>query len=647
MKSIDYIDSPNAQHNLSKLSSCTCSMRVELLSPAKNLECGLAAINNGADAIYIGAQRFGARSAAGNSLEDIKTLTDYAHQFDAKVYVTTNTIIYDDELESVKNLLTELYEIGVDAVLVQDLSIVELSKTVKCPPLHASTQMDIRTPEKVEWLKGLGFKRVVLARELSLPEIHAIHKAVPDMELEAFVHGALCVSYSGQCYASQYCFGRSANRGECAQFCRLRFNLVDADNHIIEHDKYLLSLKDMNRIDRIEDLIRAGVVSLKIEGRLKDSDYVKNVTAAYSQALDAVIAKDNNLKRASAGKCTYGFTPDLNKTFNRGYTNYFLDGRSDRVCDFNTPKAKGEYVGDVKEIGRNHLTIAGISSFSNGDGLCSVNKNGLLEGFRVNRAEGNKLYPHKMPEGIFVGVKVYRNSDAHFQHILATAETKRKLSVKMEFGETATGFYLTITDETRRSATETIECPKEKARLSQISNIRVQLTKLGNTIYHCEDLQIILSDDYFIPSSYLSDLRRRTCEAMKKDETPNILEIPGSPDSPDLPDSPGSPDSPDFPDSLAQSHSHSYLSNISNHLAAGFYSDESQPAFELQQPEGRKLIMQCKHCILFALGKCRKRTATPHPSSITSHLYLSLPDKRRFPLEFDCKNCQMLVYAED
>ena len=607
----------------------------------------MAAINNGADAVYIGAQRFGARSAAGNSLEDIKVLTDYAHQFDAKVYVTTNTIIYDDELESVKKLLAELYDIGVDAVLVQDLSIVELSRIVKCPPLHASTQMDIRTPEKVEWLKGLGFKRVVLARELSLPEIHAIHKAVPDIELEAFVHGALCVSYSGQCYASQYCFGRSANRGECAQFCRLRFNLVDADNHVIERDKYLLSLKDMNRIDRIEDLIRAGVVSLKIEGRLKDSNYVKNVTAAYSQALDAAIAKDNNLKRASAGKCTYGFTADLNKTFNRGYTNYFLDGRSDRICDFNTPKAKGEYVGDVKEIGRNHLTIAGISSFSNGDGLCFVNKNGLLEGFRVNRAEGNKLYPHKMPEGVFVGAKIYRNSDAHFQHILATTETKRKVSVKMEFGETATGFYLAITDEVGRSATETIECAKEKARLSQISNIRVQLTKLGNTIYHCEDLQIILSGNYFIPSSYLSDLRRRTCEAMKRSDDDND----------------NGNENLTTVTKTSQPQNHSYLSNISNHLAAGFYSEGSLSAFELQQPESKKLIMQCKHCILFALGKCRKRTTTPHPSlqpfdqlrtgeaqgrrDFTSHLYLSIPDKRRFPLEFDCKNCQMLVYAED
>ncbi len=624
----------------------------------------MAAINNGADAVYIGAQRFGARSAAGNSLEDIKMLTDYAHQFDVKVYVTTNIIIYDDELESVKKLLAELYDIGVDAVLVQDLSIVELSRTVKCPPLHASTQMDIRTPEKVEWLKGLGFSRVVLARELSMPEIHAIHKAVPDIELEAFVHGALCVSYSGQCYASQYCFGRSANRGECAQFCRLRFNLVDADNHVIERDKYLLSLKDMNRIDRIEDLIRAGVVSLKIEGRLKDSDYVKNVTAAYSQALDAAIAKDNNLKRASAGKCTYGFTADLNKTFNRGYTNYFLDGRSDRICDFNTPKAKGEYVGDVKEIGRNHLTIAGISSFSNGDGLCYVNKNGLLEGFRVNRAEGNKLYPHKMPEGIFAGVKVYRNSDAHFQHILATAETKRKVLVKMEFGETATGFYLTITDEVGRSATETIECAKEKARLSQISNIRVQLTKLGNTIYYCEDLQIILSGDYFIPSSYLSDLRRRTCEAMKKTDddddddngNENLTTHNPQPITHNLHPTPHNL-------RTSEPQNHSYLSNISNHLAAGFYSDGSLAAFELQQPVGKKLIMQCKHCILFALGKCWKLTKAPHTSlqpfdqlktceaqgrrDLTSHLYLSLPDKRRFPLEFDCKNCQMLVYAED
>lgn len=612
---------------------------IELLSPAKNLECGLAAINNGADAVYIGAKKFGARSAAGNSLEDIKTLTDYAHKFEAKVYVTVNTIIYDDELETVKGLLEELNEIGVDAVLVQDLSIVELAKMIKCPPLHASTQMDIRNPEKVEWLKKLGFKRVVLARELSLSEIQEIHKSVPDIELEAFVHGALCVSYSGQCYASQYCFGRSANRGECAQFCRLRFNLVDSENHVIEHDKYLLSMKDMNRIDRIDDLIRAGVVSFKIEGRLKDSDYVKNVTAAFSQSIDAVIAKHNNLRRVSVGKCEYGFTPDLNKTFNRGYTNYFLDGRSDIVADFNTPKAKGEYVGDVKEIGRNCFTVAGISSFANGDGLCFVNKNGLLEGFRVNRAEGNRLFPHKMPEGIFSGVKVYRNSDARFQHILATAETKRKIGVKMEFGETETGFYLTMTGENGRLATETIECAKEKARVSQIANIRLQLMKLGNTIYDCKDLQIILSDDYFIPSSFLSDLRRRTCEALMQMSS----ELPENPELPEMSESLENPENPELPET------NSYLSNISNKIAAGFYSGENVPAFELQMPKGRKLIMQCRHCILFALGKCRKRNRQSSGSDLNyySRLYLSLPDKRRFPLEFDCKNCQMLVYAED
>ena len=331
---------------------------LELLAPAKNLEYGIAAIDHGADAVYIGASHFGARAAVGNSVEDIRKLCDYAHPFGVKVYVTVNTIIYDEELDQVRLLLQELNDAGVDAILVQDMAILTLLQDISLTSisLHASTQTDNRTPEKVRWLRDIGFSRVVLARELSIEEIREIHRQVPDVELEVFVHGALCVSYSGLCYASQYCFCRSANRGECAQFCRMKFSLQDAKGREVVHDRYLLSLKDMNRIDHLEALVEAGATSLKIEGRLKDLSYVKNVTAAYSQRLNELIRRNpDRYCRSSLGFCSYAFTPDLNRTFNRGYTSYFLQGRQSDIASMDTPKAMGAFVGTVKEMRHNIL----------------------------------------------------------------------------------------------------------------------------------------------------------------------------------------------------------------------------------------------------------------------------------------------------
>ena len=388
---------------------------IELLAPAKNLECGIAAIEHGADAVYIGAERFGARVAAGNSVDDIRELCRYAHRFGAKVYVTVNTIVYDDEMEATQQLIDRLADAGVDAILVQDMGILSIRRaglpadarsqfSVLHSPLsmHASTQTDNRTVEKVKWLRSLGFRRVVLARELSVEDIRAIHEAVPDVELEVFVHGALCVSYSGVCYASEYCFHRSANRGACAQFCRLKFDLQDADGRTIEQGRHLLSLKDMCRIDSLEELMEAGACSMKIEGRLKDVYYVKNVVAAYSQRLDEIIDRHpGKYRRASQGRCTYTFTPNLKKTFNRGFTDYFLHGRQPDIVSFDTPKAIGEYVGKVKEIRGGSFNVAGTASFANGDGLCffyeerasspvgsqaghsAPRRNYVLEGFRV------------------------------------------------------------------------------------------------------------------------------------------------------------------------------------------------------------------------------------------------------------------------
>ena len=426
---------------------------LELLSPAKNLECGISAIDHGADAVYIGAEKFGARAAAGNSIEDIEKLCRYAHQFDAKVYVTVNTLLYDNEFEEAVGLIQSLERIGVDAVLIQDLRLLEKLSTSNMI-FHASTQTDNRTTEKVRMLRDMGFKRVVLARELSVNEIRAIHESVPDVELEVFVHGALCVSYSGVCYASEYCFGRSANRGECAQFCRMQFDLKDADGNIIKNRCHLLSLKDMAQLQNIERLAEAGAVSFKIEGRLKDADYVKNVTAAYSEQLNALCRKyPDKYRRASMGRCTYTFTPDIKKSFNRDFTTYFANGRQQGLVNFSTPKAIGERIGTVKEIryrkdgSIESFTVSSTASFSNGDGLCFYNDNKELIGFRVNRAEGNRLFPLRVSAGLKSGIVLYRNHDHAFVTLLSKPSSQRKIDVKMKLRISKEQLTLTITDE--------------------------------------------------------------------------------------------------------------------------------------------------------------------------------------------------------
>ena len=494
---------------------------LELLAPAKNLECGIAAIDHGADAVYIGPERFGARAAAGNSIDDIRQLCQYAHQYAVKVYATVNTLIYDDERADVERLLWQLYEAGVDAVLIQDMSILKM----KLPPiaLHASTQADNRTAETVRLQYERGMRRVVLARELSVDEIAAIHASVPEVELEVFVHGALCVSYSGRCYASEYCFGRSANRGDCAQFCRMAFDLLDADGQVLAHDRYLLSLKDLNQIDHLQKLVEAGTVSFKIEGRLKNMAYVKNVTAAYSERLNAIIRQHpDTYCRASLGHCTYTFRPDLNRTFNRGFTHYFLNGRQPDIFSPNTPKAMGEYVGTVKELRGNSFTVAGTARFANGDGLCYINNNvraQALEGFRVNRVEGNRLFPYTMPRSLRPDMALYRNEDVEFERLSSRKSSERKIPLTLSLEATPTGFSLTadvlrLTTDDASSVTATIDCEHQLAEKPQRDNIVRQLTKLGGTPYECAELR--LSDDFnfFIPSSLLAELRRTLVERL-------------------------------------------------------------------------------------------------------------------------------------
>jgi putative protease len=595
---------------------------LELLAPAKNLECGIAAVDHGADAVYIGAARFGARVAAGNSVDDIRQLCEYAHQYGVKVYVTVNTIIFDNELEATRQLIEQLNEAGVDAILVQDMGLLKM----KLPPiaLHASTQTDNRTVEKVKWLRSLGFRRIVLARELSVDEISAIHQQVPDVELEVFVHGALCVSYSGQCYASQCLFGRSANRGACAQICRMKYDLLDADGNEIEHQRYLLSLKDLNQYAHLEELIQAGACSFKIEGRLKDITYVKNVVAAYSQQLDAIIAKHpQEYCRASQGHCTYSFTPNLKKTFNRGFTTYFLHGRQPDIFSPDTPKAMGEFVGTVKELRRDSFNVAGTAAFANGDGLCFINRDGELEGFRVNRAEGNRLFPQQMPKNLRPGLALYRNNDMEFERQLARQSSVRKIPMTFSLKETANGFSLTALDVTIE-----ITCEHQAAEKSPRENIIRQLSKLGGTPYECSGVELAEDFNWFIPSSVLADMRRQWVERVTSN-TSHTSSTSYTRDT--IP-----------PSSSVPLYDYPYLYNISNQQAQQFYGAKSLTAYELKPANGP--LMQCRHCLRYALGYCVKNGG--RKPQWKEPLSLRLGDGRTFRLEFDCKHCQMNVWEK-
>ena len=608
---------------------------IELLSPAKNLECGIEAIKHGADAVYIGAGRFGARQAAGNPVEDITELTRFAHFYGAKVYVTVNTILKDSELPDAEKLIWQLYEAGADALLVQDMAVLRM----KLPPiaLHASTQCDVRSADKVRFLADCGFTRVVLARELSIDEICAIHEACPDVELECFVHGALCVSYSGQCYASQYCFGRSANRGECAQFCRLRFDLLDADDNVIIKGKHLLSLRDMNRMDYLEELVDAGVCSFKIEGRLKDVQYVKNVTAAYSQAIDTLLKRRHDLFRASAGHSIPAFIPDVNRSFNRGFTDYFLHGRTDDIYSPGTPKSIGEKMGSVREVGRGWLTVAGFTAFHNGDGLCFFNREGDLEGYRVNRVEGGRIFLFleggDMPQ-IKPGTVVYRNFDQEFEKLLSKESAARKISVNILFEETGQGYRVTFTDEGGLSSVMETEWKKEDARTPQEANIRTQLSKLGGTNFEARSVEVRMDGERFIPSSLLSDMRRTAIEKLESLRMESYSRpVPGT----------ATESVPKYPVSNL-----TYLGNVMNVQARTFYHDHGvesiDDAFELKRPESAT-IMFCRHCIKNALGLCSKRGTTGN-LHVKEPLSLRSSDGRRFELRFDCRHCQMEVVAK-
>ncbi len=628
---------------------------IELLSPAQNLECGIAAIDHGADAVYIGAPRFGARAAAGNSVDDIARLCQYARPFGVRIYVTLNTILYDNELEDTRRLVWDLYRAGVDALIVQDQALLEMD--LPPIPLHASTQMDNRTPDRVQWLQSLGFRQTVLARELSLEQIRAIHQAVPAMPLEAFVHGALCVSYSGQCWASQYCFGRSANRGECAQFCRLPFTLTDAAGKALTPERYLLSLRDMCRIGLLEEMMDAGVSSFKIEGRLKGVSYVKNVTAAYRQAIDSVLARRaSEYRRASLGKSAVTFTPDPQRSFSRGFTDYFLHGRQGSVASMDTPKSRGMEVGRVREVSHDSIVVAGTAAFANGDGLCFLDAGGKLCGFRVNRAQGNRLFPSLMPQ-VRRGDVLWRNYDQAWERLMTGPTAHRTVGLAMRLEDVPQGFRLTLRREDGAEQSFVHECEHQPARSPQDEGIRQALAKTGDTPYLCTQVDVALSQPWFVPRSLLAQWRREDLAVAFGVERPSQGEaaVQSSPLS-----APAHPDggihascgsvAASAQDSQEPSRTASpltYQANVANHLARCFYESHGQPVGEMAMECGRTgdrpcLLMTCRHCLRYEMGWCSKRGG--NALQVREPLYLNLADGRRFRLRFDCRRCEMTVW---
>ena len=597
--------------------------RIELLSPAKDLACGIEAIRCGADAVYIGAPHFGARAAAGNSVDDIAQLVAYAHQYGVHVYATMNTIIFDDELEEARMLALKLHEVGVDALITQDMALQQMNLPI---PLNARTQRDNRTPEHVNALAALGFKRVILARELSLDEIKKIRHAT-DIELEVFVHGALCVSYSGRCYASQHCFGRSANRGTCAQVCRLAYDLVDVDGNVLVRQKHLLSLKDLNRSRSLEALMDAGVASFKIEGRLKDVAYVKNVTAFYRQKIDEILSRRPEYRRASYGHEHIDFQPCLEKSFNRGFTDYFLRGRTEDVSAPDTPKSVGEPVGHVKAVRGREIKVGGLTTFNNGDGLCYFDSKGRLQGFRVNRVEGNVLHlSEAMPE-VPLHAPLYRNYDAQFVNLVSKKSDERTIMLDIVLTESDIGFLLSGTDETGRHVQLAFPDEKQTARTPQRDRVAKELSKLGGTCYEADSVNVEWEMDYFLPAARVAGWRRALVEKLLSLSQPPLV----------LSERPSADISALDP------------VNVANRLARQFYEKTGDkpvlPAYELQEPKQGALLMTCKHCVRYSLGACNRhlhnRRYLPEP------LYLQMGDGRRFRLSFDCQQCEMHVYDAD
>ena len=606
--------------------------KLELLAPAKDCEIAREAIIHGADAVYIGADAFGARAAATNSTADIARLVDFAHAYNARIYVTLNTLIYDSELAQAERLIRDIYRAGADALIVQDMSVLRMD----IPPiaLHASTQCDTRTPAKARFLEDCGFSQIVLARELSFGEIEQISQATT-VPLEAFVHGALCVSYSGDCQASLLSTGRSANRGECAQMCRLNYRLTDSEGNPLAADAHYLSLRDMNRLDRLGDLADAGVSSFKIEGRLKDSAYVRNVVAAYSLALDKLIAaSDGAYVRASSGEVSLSLQPDVERSFNRRFTNYFLDGRpanGQKMSSLDSPKWIGNKVATVIRANGNRIEVNAIEKLSNGDGLGYFGADGKFKGFRLNRVEGRTIHTLS-PLGIAPGTVLYRNRDKRLDDRMTspTAERRIRLDAMLRRVDSRR-VALQLTDENGLRAEATAEIDFQRARTPQSDNRRRTLAKFGDTIFKLRKFDDLTGDMDFIAASQLADLRRSAVALLIETRKAAYSFDYRRPEQSDI--EPFKAEALDYHD------------NVANRLSEEFFRSHgiavAQRALEASNPRQDKdfRVMKTRYCLRRELGACLR---SPSARKLPTPLFLHSADIT-FRLDFDCSNCEMHV----
>ena len=608
--------------------------KVEILAPAKNLVQGMAAINAGADAVYIGAPQFGARSNATNSIEDIEELVQYAHLFKAQVFVVVNTILYDHELEDCKKMIHELYAIGVDALIVQDMAVMEMD----LPPIviHASTQANNRDPKHVKFLADAGMKRVVLARELNLDQIKDIAKAT-DVELEFFVSGALCVSFSGNCYMSIANGERSANRGSCAQNCRLPYNLVDGTGKTLIANSHLLSIKDLDLSDQLPNLVEAGITSFKIEGRLKDMVYVKNNTSYLRKKLDNFLENNNTFVKASSGRTFYNFEAEMDRSFNRGYTDYFVNKRTEKIGSWDSPKSQGQLIGKLIEVKANGYIIENHELLNNGDGLYFMNENGEPDGAQVNIIINNVVVPNTF-KSLKPGTIIYRNSDANFNKLVEREDSAiRKIGVKLFFSETTEGYQLLAIDEDGHESRSTFQSEKELAKNeeSTIPNIKKNLSKTGNTPFIIDDIDVKFSKNWFLPLSKINEIRRVVLEQLIdiriKEYHRDEFQIKKT----------------DHPYPVSQLD---FTYNVSNHLARAFYKrhgvTEIEKAFELQWDPGKSRVMTTKYCVKYELGKCARFQRETMGEKVTEPLTLK-HGENEYKLKFNCKPCEMEIWEKD
>ena len=614
--------------------------QLELLAPARDADIGIAAVDHGADAVYIGGPSFGARSSADNSVADIARLVEYAHRFHVRIYATLNTILRDDELEPARKLAWQYWDAGVDALIVQDMGLLELD----LPPiqLHASTQCDIRTPEKAAFLAAAGLSQLVLARELTLEQITAI-RAVTTVPLEFFVHGALCVAYSGQCYISHAQTGRSANRGDCSQACRLPYQVTDAQGRIVAHDKHVLSLKDNNQSGNLEALIDAGIRSFKVEGRYKDMGYVKNVTAHYRRLLDAILEQRPELARAASGHCTFTFTPDPDLNFNRGATDYFVQGRKPDIGAFDSPKNPGRPIGWVSKVGPDWVEIETGVTLNNGDGLCYYDLHKELTGLAINEAEqvgeGRWRVRPKDPvaslKDLRPGTEINRNRDQSWQRRLDRKSAERRIGIWLRLGETADGVALTLTDEDGFSASASAVLAREPARdaARAEAGLREHLAKLGATIFEPLEIRLDLSQPWFIPASTVNQLRREAVEALEAARRSGLERLPRAAER-----------AANYPDDTL-----SYLGNVYNTKARDFYARHGvkliAAAYESHEEAGEVSLMITRHCVRYSLSLCPRQTqgVTGVHGTVKAEPLNLIHGDETLTLRFDCKACEMHV----